>query len=399
MNKYSSYLDWIDSQEQTLLNRVKQWVAINSFSWNVEGLEKLLSLVESSFRGLGGKSTYVTLQPQKLLGSDHLFHLHPLGRALVIQKRPEAPIQIILGGHLDTVYPPLSSFQTIEEKTPGIWTGPGVTDMKGGVAILLTVLEALERSPYAEQVGWEVILNPDEEIGSPGSAYLYREAAHRHHYGLIFEPSFSDGAFVSERKGSANFIVSIKGKAAHVGRDYTEGRSAVFALGRLIHRLDQFRRDHHFIVNIADLEAKGPVNIVPPFASCRINFRSSNGKDLEKASKKLFLFAKESEEEGISIEIIEEAFRIPKAFDSKTEKLFEAYAHCADELQIPFNTRPTGGVCDGNILAGEGLPTLDTAGVIGGALHTHDEYLICSSLTQRAKLAALFLFKLATKEV
>jgi glutamate carboxypeptidase len=399
MISYTPFLDWIHSQEQTLLDRVKQWVAINTFSWNIQGLNQLLTLIHSSFQFLGGKNATISLPPQKLLGTDCTFHAQPLGSALVMRKRPHAPIQVLLGGHIDTVYSPSSPFQKLEESSPGIWKGPGVSDMKGGIAILFTALEALERSPFAEQIGWEVIINPDEEIGSPGSAFLYEEAAHRHHCGLIFEPSFPDGAFVSQRKGSAAYTVAIKGKAAHVGRDYAQGRSAVFPLARLIHKLDSLRADPDLIVNIAEVEGKGPVNIVPPFASCRINFRSSNAVTLEEASIKLQQFTTECQEEGIAIEVHQDSFRLPKPFDSQAQHLFESYAQCAHDLDIPFQTRITGGVCDGNILAGAGLPNLDTAGVIGGALHTPDEYLICSSLVERAKLAALFLFKLATQDI
>jgi glutamate carboxypeptidase len=399
MNTYAPWLDWIDSQEQTLLLRVKQWVAINSFTLHVKGLEQLLLLLHSSFKNLGGESSYFNLQPQKILGSDGVFHSQPLGQALLLRKRPQAPIQVLLAGHMDTVHIPSSPFQNIHELAPGIWKGPGVADMKGGIAILLTALEALERSPFADQVGWEILLTPDEELGSPGSAFLYETAAHRHHCGLIFEPSFPDGAFVSQRKGSATFTIAVKGKAAHVGRDYSQGRNAVFALARFIHKLEALQAQKDFIVNVADIEGKGPVNIVPPFASCRVNLRSSQAEALQQAATQLQHFAKESEQEGIRFEIAQDSFRLPKPFDTATQHLFEGYARCANDLNLPFQTRQTGGVCDGNILAAAGLPTLDTAGVIGGALHTPDEYLICSSLVERAKLTALFLFKLANREI
>ncbi len=398
MNPYTPHLNWIDSQEQNLLFRVQQWVAINSFSLNTKGLEQLLTLLQLSFTILGGEINYVSLPPQNVLGTNGRFYIQPLGKALIIRKRPQAPLQVFLGGHIDTVYFPTSPFQSIEEIKPGIWRGPGVADMKGGIAILLTALEALERSSFATHIGWEILLTPDEEIGSPGSAFLYESAAQRHQCGLIFEPSFPDGAFVSQRKGSATYTIAVQGKAAHVGRDYSQGRSAVFALTRFIHKLEHLINED-LMINVTDLEGKGPVNIVPSFASCRVNLRTSNPNTLQQIPIHLQKYAKECEQEGIRIEMVQDSFRAPKPFDSYTQKLFEGYAHCAHDLDIPFQTRPTGGVCDGNILARSGLPTLDTAGVIGGALHTLDEYLICSSLVERAKLTALFLFKLASKEI
>ncbi len=398
MEAYSSYLNWIDSQQVILQQRVKQWAMINTFSWNIDGLNELLVQLRSSFDSLGGETFYHRLPSQKKLDAQGNFQLHPLGQALIIRKRPEAPIQVLLAGHMDTVYSPAHSFQLVEEKDKEIWKGPGVADMKGGIAILLTALEALERSPFAKQIGWEVLITPDEEIGSPGSAVLYEAAARRHQFGLIFEPSFPDGAFVSERKGSAAYTVVMRGRAAHVGRDFTQGRSAVFALARFIYQMEGLLDQQDLIVNVADVEGKGPVNIVPALAHCRINLRGSHADHLETASEQLKKFAQQSERDGIQVEVMQDSYRAPKPFDEKTQHLFDLYADCAKELNILFQTRPTGGVCDGNILAGAGLPTLDTAGVIGGSLHTSDEYLILSSLTERAKLAALFFFKLASQK-
>ena len=102
----------------------------------------------------------------------------PLGQAIAITKRPTAPVRVLLNIHLDTVYPPDSPFQSALEEA-GILRGPGVADAKGGLAVMLTALEALERSPDAERIGWRVLLNPDEEIGSPGSASLLAETRAR----------------------------------------------------------------------------------------------------------------------------------------------------------------------------------------------------------------------------
>lgn len=399
MPTYTPYLDWIDTQYDVLLQRIKKWVACNSFSYNLEGLSQLLHLLQQDFACLQGTCEQLALPPFKKLTLQGTVESQHLGQALRIRKRPEAPLQVLLGGHYDTVYPSNSSFQNIMEEQRGIWKGPGVTDMKGGLAILLTTLEALERSPFASQIGWEVLINPDEEIGSPGSTALYQAAAPHHHVGLIFEPAFPDGACVNQRKGSANYALVVKGRSAHVGRDFAQGRSAVFALARVIHALEKFNDDPDLCLNVSEIASQGPLNIVPALATCRINIRSSHVHAMEKFFTQLQQLTQQCSSEGISMEILQESFRPPKLFDSKTKSVFEAYAQCAHELHIPFQLRETGGVCDGNTLAYAGLPTLDTAGAIGGALHTHDEYLILSSLIERAKLAALFLFKFASQEV
>ncbi len=399
MSNYMPYLNWIDTQGDILLQRIKKWVSFNSFSFNLEGLSQLLHHLQQDFACLQGTSEQIALSPLKKLTPQGTVEWQHLGHALRIRKRPQAPLQVLLGGHYDTVYPSHSSFQNMEEQQNDIWIGPGVTDMKGGLAILLTALEALERSPFASQIGWEVLLNPDEEIGSPGSAPLFQAAAPHHHVGLIFEPAFPDGAFVSQRKGSANYALVVKGRSAHVGRDFAQGRSAVFALARVIHALEKFNEDQALSLNVSEITSQGPLNIVPALASCRINIRSTHVHTMEHFFVQLQQIATQFSSEGISMEIFQESFRPPKPLDANTQSVFEAYAQCAQDLHIPFHLRETGGVCDGNTLAYAGLPTLDTAGAVGGALHTHDEYLILSSLIERAKLAALFLFKFASQEV
>lgn len=397
MHIYRPYLDWIKTQESILTQRLRKWAHINSFSFHLEGLAELLTVLTQDFHVLGGESQLHTLPPLQMLTAEGKLASRPLGQALSIRKRPHASIQVLLGGHFDTVYPPSSSFQTIDESQPGIWRGPGITDMKGGLAILLTALEALERSPFAERIGWEVLLNPDEEIGSPGSSALFKAVAHRHQVALLFEPALPDGAFVNQRKGSANYTLVVRGRAAHVGRDFAQGRSAVFAIARFIQKLETINKED-LIINVADVEGKGPLNIVPPLATCRINCRSGGSDALDRLSVELEKMTHQFSRDGIIMEVKQDSFRSPKPFDATTQQLFKAYASCAQELSLPFEMRQSGGVCDGNILAGEGLPTLDTAGAVGGELHTPQEYLLLSSLVERAQLTALFLFKLASHE-
>src|SRR5699024_7478077 len=92
-------------------------------------------------------------------------------------QRPEAPLQVLLVGHLDTVFAEDHPFQTVREIEGGRLNGPGVADLKGGLIVMHAALVAIENSPWRDQIGWRVLLNPDEEIGSPGSAPLLVAAA------------------------------------------------------------------------------------------------------------------------------------------------------------------------------------------------------------------------------
>jgi glutamate carboxypeptidase len=401
MYRYLDCLKWIDSQESILFNLVDKWANINSGSDNLAGLAQMLSTLQDDFAVLKGKPLIYSLPARKVIGKQGQAHEVPLGQALSFRKRPQAPIQVFLGGHMDTVFSISHPFQKTERLDQDTLRGPGVADLKGGLAILLKAMEAFEKSSYADQIGWEIFFNPDEEIGSIGSAPLFKEAAKHYHVGLIFEPSFADGAFVSKRKGSANLTVIAKGKAAHAGRDFHVGRSSIYAIAHLIREIETLNQNTEgTTLNVGQIEGGGPVNIVPDLAICRINIRAKTADSMFQMYQRIHQIIEICKQrEGIQLDLIEDYFRLPKPYDPSTQDLFEKLKACADQLDLPFLLRESGGVCDGNILAEGGLPTLDSVGAIGGKIHTDEEYVSLPSLTQRAKLICLFLLKLASYEI
>lgn len=398
MTQFLPYLAWIETQYNPMISLIEKWASINSWSNHLPGLNAMCATLEKDFSVLGGEMQTIELPPRQTLDSQGNQIILPLGKAISIKKRPQAPTRILLAGHMDTVYPPTHPFQKVEKENDFL-KGPGTADMKGGLAVLLKALEAFEQSRFTNTLGWEIIINPDEEIGSPGSYGLFVEAAKRNHAGLIFEPSMPDGAFVSGRKGSANYIVVAKGRPAHAGRDFHEGRSAIYAMAHFIHELEKLNSED-ITINVGYIEGGGQVNIVPELCISRFNMRSRTEKAMNETRKKImeliFLCKKR---DGIELEYVQDSFRLPKPFDAKTQSLFQTFRKCAEELHIPFELRESGGVCDGNILSAEGLPTIDSIGPIGVNIHTDKEYLVLSSLVERAKLAALFLFMTAESKI
>lgn len=390
--------EWIEAQKESMVSELTIWANNNSSSDNHIGLARMLAILEKSFFCLNGKSERIPLPPRKTISSSGEIVISPHGEALRITKRPHAPIQIFLGGHMDTVYPLSHSFQTVFRPEDNILRGPGVADMKGGLLIMLTALQALEAHPAATNIGWEVLINPDEEIGSIGSESLFERAAKRNHLGLIFEPSFADGAIVSSRKGSINFSVVAKGKAAHAGRDFDKGRNAILALADYITEACKLINPEKGIsVNPGYIQGGGPVNVVPDIAICRLNARAITPVDFLELKKKLTgLVEKTLDVDGLEVSFFLETLRGPKLFDDKSKHLFEMIESCAKEQGYELTERPSGGVCDGNILAEEGLPVIDTLGAIGGNIHTENEYILIDSLVERSELVGLFLIRLAT---
>lgn len=396
MTQKTTSLDWIYSQKQAMIEQLIAWSAINSCSVNLPGLARMLTALEIRFSSLNGRMEKISLPPRNVFTSHGELTTLPSAQALRITKRQEAPVKVFLAGHMDTVYSPSHPFQTAAQLDNNILRGPGVADMKGGLLILLTALEALEKHSAATNIGWEVLINPDEEIGSIGSGPLFREAAKRNVLALIFEPSFADGAIVSSRKGSMNVSIVARGRAAHAGRDFDKGRNAIVALADFISKTGRLNDQENGIsVNPGYIYGGGPVNIVPDLAFCRLNARAIQLDDFTHLEQKLKALAEENTTEGIQLSLYVETRNHPKTFDERSHHLFKMLNECAKEEGYSLFHRPSGGVCDGNILAAEGLPVIDTLGAIGGEIHTQNEYIAIDSLVQRSRLAALYLIKLA----
>ncbi|MBQ26729.1 MAG: acetylornithine deacetylase [Nitrospiraceae bacterium] len=401
MRDFKPYLDWIDQRHDTMCQLVIEWANINSHSYNLAGLSDFLTCLRTAFSALEGEMEDIALDPHQVINARGEPEEISLGRMLFVRKRPSAPIQVLLGIHLDTVYPADHPFQRVIRIDDRRLQGPGVADAKGGLVILLTALNAFERSPLAKNIGWEVFLNPDEEIGSPGSAPVLTQRAKRYHLGLLFESGLMNGNLVSERQGTGDYTVVVRGRSAHVGRDPYRGRNAAHALARFIigaNALQDERND--IIVNVAQLSSNGAVNVVPDFAVGRIGVRIARRDDQQTVQQHLEqLIAKLEITEGVSATLHGGIRKPPKVLDTITTNLLENFRICGASLGLALEWHPTAGASDGNILAAAGLPTVDSLGARGGDTHSPREFLEVDSLTERAKLVALFLMKLAAGEL
>ena len=398
--KTQEILTWIAGQRDTMLTRVVQWAEINSYTRNIAGLANLTKKVAADFSVLGGEIALHDLPPAGAIGPRGQNIQIPLGQAIVIDKRPDSSIRVLLNIHLDTVYPPDSSFLTVTLEGDRV-RGPGVADAKGGIAVMLTALEALERSPVASRIGWRVLLNPDEEIGSPGSSALLAQAAKDCHFGLLFEPAPVDGGLIDRRKGSGNFSIVVRGKAAHAGRAFEEGRSAVLASAKISLRLHELNRSVPGItLNIGAIDGGGPANVVPDLAICRINIRTAEPADEQKILSAIApILAEVNTTDGISAELHGQFASPPKIPDARMLHLLKSIIDCGRELGLSLPTRASGGASDGNRLAAAGLPNIDTLGVRGDHIHSPDEFMVIPSLVERAQLTALLLLKIAAGEI
>ncbi|SMF71401.1 hydrolase [Allosphingosinicella indica] len=384
---------------EPMLAEVEAWSAVNSGSRNLAGLETVAGMLADAFSALPGEIALRDPAPVDAMAADG--SLVPLlhGRHLHLKVRADAPVQIVLTGHMDTVYGADHPFQALHWIKPGVLGGPGVADMKGGLAVMLAALKGVEASPVAARIGYEVVINSDEEVGSPASAALLAEAARGKIAALTYEPAaLPDGTLAGARPGSGNFSLFVQGRSAHAGRNPEDGRNAVVAAADLALRLVK-ARGPRLSVNPAKIDGGGPNNVVPDSAVLRVNMRPATIEDQARAQAHLDgAVAMVSAEHDVTIHVHGGFARPPKPLDPKAEALFRLVRRCGADLGQSIDWRPSGGVCDGNNIAACGVPVVDTMGVRGGAIHSMDEYMIVDSLAERAGLSALTIMRLATGE-
>ena len=401
VNQYRQQLDWIQAQVPAMRDELLRLSNINSGSHNAAGVNAVAERLENLFKPLAAKTEQIELSPHRNTGDRGELHEKPIGRALRLRHRPDAPLRIFLSGHLDTVFGASHPFQQARLVNDDKIHGPGVADLKGGLLVMFLALSALERSPWKDRIGWEVLFNPDEEIGSEGSAPLFVEGAKRNHLGLVFEPSFPDGNLAGTRKGSGNFDVIVRGRAAHAGREPHLGRNAIRAAADFTAALDALngaRKD--VTINVGYVHGGGPTNIVPDLCVVKFNVRTAIPDDecwLHEELDRLLIAAEKRE--GIKLELRGSFTRAPKIMTPAITRLADMIASCGRELGLKLEFKPTGGCCDGNNLAAAGLPNIDNLGVVGGEIHSDREFMRVSSLGERAQLTALLLLKLASGEL
>jgi glutamate carboxypeptidase len=381
---------------EPMLDQVLAWSAVNSGSRNLTGLERMADLLADAFAALPGVLRLDNPQAVEAIDSSGKTVKVKHGRHLHLTVRPTAPVQLLLTGHMDTVYAPDHPFQETRWLEDGMLNGPGVADMKGGLAVMLAALKAVERSAEADRLGYEVVVNSDEEVGSLGSAGLLKQAAQGKKAALTYEPAaLPDGTLAGARPGSGNFSFVVRGRSAHAGRNPEDGRNAVVAASELALRLAHSRTPG-LTVNPARIEGGSPSNVVPDLAILRVNMRPRTSDDEEIAGR---LIAKALDETAKEHEVYIEAHggfgRPPKPLTPEAEALFKLVRRAGADLGQEIAWKPTGGVCDGNNIAACGVPVVDTMGVRGGKIHSSDEYLISDSLGERAALSALTILRLA----
>lgn len=372
---------------------LERWCGIPSGSGYGPGLARMLEELHRTFAAAFPSAT-IDEPPADAPG------VNPAGvRCLRVRMRPGAPRQVFLCGHYDTVFDETSTFRECRWLDARTLNAPGAADMKGGLVTILAALQAFEASGGGEELGWEVLITPDEETGSFGSVGLLRGAAEHHGFGLVFEPARPNGDIVHSRKGTGNFIATCHGRAAHAGKEGHDGRNAVVGLARFLLEAAKLPGEiPGVLLNVGHIRGGGAaVNIVPAFAEALLDIRVTRMAEREQAMARLRALADSaSAPDGLRVVLGGAWNRPPKECLPPEPAVYEAWRRAADRLGVaPFTWVHAGGASDGNFLCEGGLPSLDGLGPLGEGLHSDREICRVDTIAPRAQIAAMVLREIA----
>jgi glutamate carboxypeptidase len=290
----------------------------------------------------------------------------------------------LLLGHLDTVWPTgsLESFPWRLEA--GRASGPGVFDMKAGIAVGMAVLAAMARQAPPSPVS--LLLVPDEEVGGATSRELLLGVARRHRQVLVLEPSI-DGAAKVARKGCGVFHVSFAGRAAHAGLEPEKGASALAELARFVTFLEGVADAARGTTLMPSLARAGSAaNVVPEWGELTVDARAWTKEEAARVAAAVRGYTPADVRVALTVE---GGFdRLPLEPTPASEALYERARREAEDLGFALGAARVGGASDGNVTAAAGVTTLDGLGPQGGGAHARDEHVLVADLPRRAALVA-----------
>jgi glutamate carboxypeptidase len=314
------------------------------------------------------------------------------GGHLIAQPRsrtPRGPQQLVIG-HYDTVWP-VGTLQTMPFEYDGRHVrGPGVFDMKGGLAQLVFALRTIEALGLSMQVSPIVLLNSDEEIGSRESTPHIARLAQAADRALILEPSMGpEGALKTARKGVGRYTVTIKGRAAHAGLDPESGVSAILELSHVIQKLFALNDPAHGVtVNVGTVDGGLRPNVIAPVSRAVVDVRITRQADAERVDTAIRGI--EPTSPGSSL-IVEGGFGRPALEPTpRNQALWRLAQHLAGQLDLELTESAAGGASDGNTTSLY-TATLDGLGPVGDGAHAHQEHLDIDLTIERTALLTLLL--------
>lgn len=302
----------------------------------------------------------------------------------------DAGSPLLVVGHMDTVHPVGTLARLPFAVRDGKLRGPGVYDMKSGLAVSITALRIVAEGGTAPRGGISFLITCDEEIGSPTSRPLVEREARRSRAALVLEPCVQGGAAKTRRKGVGDYVLKVSGRAAHAGIEPDKGASAVHEVAHQIRRICTLANpDRGTTVNVGVISGGTRGNVVADQAQCSIDARfwsTAEGMRVDAGLRSLAPL-----DERCTLRLEGDLNRGALEKTPESVRLFEKARSLAQELGFGLEEGETGGGSDGNFTAAAGCPTLDGLGPDGGGAHTLQEHVRLADVPRRiAFVAALF---------
>lgn len=369
-----------DFDEEEILEGLKEWVLVESPSFDRAGVNRMMDLAEAAMVGLG---TEVHRTP----GSD--------GFGDVVTARTpwggEGPGILVLG-HLDTVHPVGTLDGPLPYRREGDKVfGPGIYDMKGGVYLAYYALRQILRAGQETPLPITFMFIPDEEIGSPTTRALIEVEALKNRYVLVPEPEQERGSLITGRWAFSRFRLHARGRPAHAGATLDQGRSAIREMAQQVLRIEGLSEpEENTTLSVGVINGGTFVNVVPLECHAEVLAVVSSEEALERVCARML--ALEPIEPDVEFRV--EQGPIRPLFEPSEEglSLYRMAADVARDIGLELGHGSFGGGSDGNFTGALGVPTLDGLGPSGNDFHTHNEHVLASSLVPRSRLlAGLFL--------
>ena len=366
-------LRYFQAKQPEMVQTIREFVEIESPSDNKAATDRMGMFLAEEFRRIGGT---VNVHPADWHG-DNLQVSFPGNNSA----KP-----VLLLGHFDTVYP-LGTLVTMPCVLDGDRLhGPGVLDMKSGIALMLYTIEALRNWHRALPRPVTVFLVSDEEIGSESSRTITESLARESAAVLVLEPG-AGLAVKTARKGVGEYTLKVKGVAAHAGLDPGKGHSAIVELARQIMAVSKFNDLRRGLsVNVGLIQGGTRTNVIAAEASARVDVRIKNVKQAAVIDRRLHSL--KPFDRRCQLEISGGINRLPMERNQGVIALYKKARELAAQIGWNLQEAAVGGGSDGNFTAGIGIPTLDGMGGVGEGAHAVHEHILVSELPRRALLLA-----------
>ncbi|WP_342578102.1 M20 family metallopeptidase [Psychrobacillus sp. FSL K6-2843] len=375
-------MDYLKKKLEPMLNLIEKLVNIDSGSTNKVGVDKIGKILIEEYKQM---DFTIEVKENKDFGNN-----------ILIKHKEAMKPEILLIAHMDTVFPIGTAAERPFTIKNGLAFGPGVADMKASQVTLLYAMKYLYEKKDAAMKNVIIILNSDEEIGSPTSRELIEEISKNVKYALVMEPARKDGSIVSSRRGGGRYTLHVHGKSAHSGVAPEEGRSAIEELAYKTIKLNHLT-DHEqgISVSVGIVEGGDAVNMIPDSATGYVDVRVESDEQSLEIAKKIESICSVPDVPGTTIDLEGGITRPPMEPDEKNQKLLEIVKEVGNSFGLIVTDSHTGGGSDASFPSHLGVATIDGVGPIGGKLHNEGEYLEIDSLTERCFLLAETVSKLS----